>query len=710
VSTRRDALVGRFRSIALDRTRRVSLALIDLLEERGGPEKLAEVRRELHTLKGEARMLGFEAISDLTHRCEERISDAHAQSPSPAPSTFARVLHAMEAVGRALRGELGGEQEERAALEAALSTEGTLEAAGGLVLAEQAAGATAQADALPSNDGSQVDRGSSGRKTNGSAPRPEPDGSPLRRKDRWVQVNATRVDELCEQIAGFEMEFNSIRERISEFVRDSPQGTSRALRPLVEDFDRAQTKLQDISTGSWALRLVPVTSTLEELVTHAHELAMRLGKRVRGAVHGGDAYVERAVLETLWDPLLHLVRNAIDHGIEEPHERGAKPQQATLSLHAETIGPSVVVSVIDDGRGIDPAKVREAAISRGIITQQRATELNEQELIDLLFVHGFSTRAQANELSGRGIGLDVVRGVVEPLGGSVALTSERGKGTKVALTLPATIGKERILVVKCGPALYGLSSRNVAEVLIAAETERTSVIGGLVLTHQGERLPLRSLAMSLGATLVEREPLILILRQGSLHCAFSVASVLGDYELVRRPADRLAAAAANIQASGVLSDGRTVFLVTVAGLLHRAERVTAAAAPTASPRAAPTERKPKVLVVDDSSVVRELVTDVLRTGGTEPHPVPNGHAALDYLRTQHADVVLLDVDMPEIGGFEVLRQIRLRSQRMPVIMLTTRASEEDRRMASSLGADAYVIKGEFSEETLLDAIHRFVRG
>ena len=172
------------------------------------------------------------------------------------------------------------------------------------------------------------------------------------------------------EISEFEMQFNAIHEKLRAFVRAGQASSVKAIRPVVVDLDRAETTLQDITTGSWALRLVPIGPTLDELANHAHGLSVELGKQIRVTVEGSDAQVERRVLDALWDPLVHLVRNAIDHGIELPSERVGKPAEASLLLHAETIGPAVVVSVIDDGKGIDPKKVREAALLRKLMSPE----------------------------------------------------------------------------------------------------------------------------------------------------------------------------------------------------------------------------------------------------------------------------------------------------------------------------------------------------
>jgi chemotaxis protein histidine kinase CheA len=514
-----------------------------------------------------------------------------------------------------------------------------------------------------------------------------------------VQVNARRIDDLCERLADFDADFNGVRQALRDLA-GSPL-VEKAARPLIEDLDRAETKLQDIANLGWALRLVPVAPTLEDLAKHAHELATQLGKKVHVDVRGGEAQIERTLLDALWEPMLHLVRNAIDHGIEDPRERGAKPPRASLLIQAESIGPNVIVSIVDDGRGIDPEDVRQAAVTRGLLGGETASTISDREAVELVFVHGFSTRAQVGELSGRGVGLDVVRDTVEALGGTAALESEPGRGTRVTLSLPAAIGKERALVVRLGDLFYGLPSRDVIEVVPETTARTEPVAGGRIVRHRDVAIPLRSMGAALGAP-GSGDHFILVVQHAGTRWAFSVPSFLGDRELVRRPVDPVVATTMHIHACATLSDGKLVFLLTVPELLRRSDRAPEAQGATGQAR-----RQSRVLVVDDSPIVREVVTEILRGGGFEPHPVPDGATALEFLDGNPVDVAVLDVDMPGMNGLELLQRIRLRPQRLPVVMLTTQASPEIKRQALSLGADAYVVKAEFLEGSLLKTVRRF---
>ncbi len=678
----------------------MSLILIKL-REGNGFEQLEELSRDIHTLKGESRMLGFADISDLVHESEEVLGAGRGAPPTSERCT--RLIDSFELVARALRGELGGDEDAHLALATGRATlrqsaAPKEEAREPSALAESAENVPPAPKPNPNEPREQRNHQEQREQPEARDPR-EPD-EPREPLDKWVQVNARRVDELCERISDFDADFNAIRHSLRDLARSAL--VEKAARPLLEDLDRAETKLQDITNMSWALRLVPVAPTLEELATHAHELATKLEKKVQVDVRGGEAQIERTVLDALWEPMLHLVRNAIDHGIEHPSERAGKPPRASLLIQAESIGPNVIVSIVDDGRGIDPRRVREAAVGRGLLGVEAASAMSDTELIDLVFVHGFSTRAEVGDLSGRGVGLDVVRDAVEALGGSVSLESQPNHGTRVALSLPAAIGKERALVVCFGDLLYGIPSRDVIEILPEATARTEAVAGGRILRHRDAALPLRSMGPVLGATPATEGRFILVVQHASVRFAFSVPSLLGDRELVRRPVDPVVESTMHIHASAILSDGKLVLLLTVPELLRRCEQ-----APETPAAPGQARQRSRVLVVDDSPIVREVVTEILRGGGFEPHPVPDATTALDYLDGNTVDVAVLDVDMPGMDGLELLQRIRLRWQRLPVVMLTTQASPEIKRQALSLGADAYVVKAEFLEGSLLKTVRRF---
>jgi len=663
---RRQALIARFKAGSLDRIARVRATLVELAGAGHAKTALAEVLRELHTLKGESRMLGFSELADLVHALEERIGAAGFSDRAAADSP--RLVAALEDAVSYLRAD-------------AHEAPGIAER-----LAAHAAAVRATDDtAAPAPPASAQD----------------PDRPVARGEARWVQVAAARVDTVCERLAELETEFRSLVAQLAAArpapiarTTDTARGIAeqRAHRVLLEQAARCRSLLDEAGDAAWSLRLVPVEPSLRDLAVHAQELALGMGKRVEVTIHAAGAEMERSVLDELRQPLLHLVRNAIDHGVEEG-------RTGALHLTAEPSETGVALIVADDGHGVDADEVRQAAVARGLIGDEVA--LTHDQALDLLFVHGFSTRTEVSAISGRGIGLDVVRARVEALGGAVRLDSRRGHGTRVMLDVPAMIAKERALIVTVAEALFGLPSRWVREVRRLGDEVVVAVAGGRALRRPEGFIPLRSLSGVLGAPATDEQWVVVLESAGHLW-AFLAAGVLGEYDLLRRPVDGFVGQCGPIAASSVLDDGRLVLLLRPGGLLRRSESAVARGPRPGRPR------RRRVLVVDDSPVVRDLVTTLLEAAGLEVTAADAGDRALKLIEDGPFDLVLADIEMPGIDGLELLRLLRLRSDHLPVVMLTTRGSAEDKRRAAELGADAYLVKSEFKETVLLETVRRFI--
>ena len=680
----------------------MTLGLIELEAGRGDAVALEQIGRELHTLKGESRMFGQAAISEVVHSAETLVMRHDGSSPSPA--VCARVIAGLDALSRYLRDELGGETQAAAvlaevqrALTAGAAAAGA-PAAGAPAADAPAAGAPA-ADAAPAAASAPAVGAPVADESVAAAPTPA-GATPAADKDRWTQVSVRQVDELREQVAQFSVDFRALVARF----RAAPAELSDAeRRTLIEDLDRCRVQLDGVAGASWSLQLQSIEPTLGELVRHARELAIGQGKRVRGVVTAAGAQVERNVLDALWEPLLHIVRNAVDHGIELPAARGAKGPEATLTLRAEPTGATITIVIADDGAGVDVARVRQTAVARGMLTEQAAAALTEAQTLDLLFQHGFSTRSEVSDLSGRGIGLDVVRSVVEELGGTVALTSRAGEGTEIVLTIPARLSQEKVLVVRCGELLCGLPARQVVEVVPLAEGRVEQVSGAELFRLRAGTLPLHSLSRLLGQA-SDDEPWILVLSAGLRKLALAVPALVGEHELLRRPLDRALAIHQHLGGSATLDDGRLVLLLAVAGLLRRSGAVI----PVRARAQAPAPARRSVLVVEDSDVIRELVADILRGAGHEVRTATNGEEGARALDERLPDAIICDIEMPIMNGLELLRHVRSRWPLLPMIMLTTRGSEEDRRHAAALGANAHLIKSGFREDLLLETLNRFI--
>jgi chemotaxis protein histidine kinase CheA/CheY-like chemotaxis protein len=677
LSGRREAILARFRAGSLERIHAMKLALAELAE-RPDRAKMQGVLGELHTLKGESRMLGLRAMSDAAHALEDLLAPAAFVDAALEPLLGRRSREALLVFEQALRGELGDDASSEEALIAFRASLASVDAG--------------EEPATPAHEAAD-------------APQPSkrqaaPPVDPAAIAERWAPVNVAHVDDLCDRMYEFAADFGRLHTRARDpTLHDAV--AARALRAMLDDFDRCRARLDELTLAAWSLRLAPVERTLGRLLEHAEELAALQGKRVDVRLDSSGAQVERAVLDELWDLLIHLVRNAVDHGLEGPEERGGKPAEGRLSLSAEPAGGVVQLTIEDDGRGIDVEAVRASAIALGMISQGEAALMPEDAALDLVFRHGLSTREGATNVSGRGVGLAFVRRKVESLGGTITVASRPGRFTRFVLAIPASISRERVLVVEVGGTLYGLPCRAVIAVVRVHDEAIRSAMGGDVLSYRGEDMPLCALATTLGVEATAPEPMAAVLEIEGASVAFRIPRVLGDHDLVRRAVDPVLSSSGLIAASAILDDGRLVLLLRPKALAAHAARSTATRAPK------PSTRK-RALVVDDSSIVREIIREILAEAGLDIELAHSGAAALEALEARSPDIVLSDVEMPHMSGLELLREIRRRTQRLPVVMISTRGSVEDRRVAAEIGADAYLVKSDFSRDRLLEIVRGFV--
>jgi chemotaxis protein histidine kinase CheA len=493
---------------------------------------------------------------------------------------------------------------------------------------------------------------------------------------------------------------------------DEMAGLVRGLRELVESHRGGMALVRD---GAMGLAMVPVRRVFAALPRILRDVAQATGKDVRLVTSGEDVELDKQVLDGVADALKHLVINAVDHGCEDAVTRIAagKPEQAVVTVSARSVGGTVVIEVSDDGAGVDEDAVRRKACEIGLIAAD--SNLTGAPLLSLLFTPAFTTSESVTETSGRGVGLDVVRDAVEELGGAVEVRSEPGVGTSFVLTLPVTLGVLRCLVARVGDERYAVPVPGVVESISLRDAEVHTLAGATVVVRHGVSIPLLDLGAALGAArnAGDAPRAALIVRHASSQVAWAVDRLEGESELVVKDLGPFLGRIPSVAGATIDSDGSVVCLLDLRELADKAigTPVAGVAAPAQrKPAVVVKGRKPRVLVVEDSVGVRELERVILEGAGYQVETAVDGLDGASRLREDAADLVLSDVEMPGMDGFELTRTIRRTKgwENVPVIIMTSRGEDHARQAGLDAGASAYLLKNEFDQEQLVQTVRRLV--
>jgi two-component system sensor histidine kinase and response regulator WspE len=446
-------------------------------------------------------------------------------------------------------------------------------------------------------------------------------------------------------------------------------------------------------------RLRPFSEGISGIPRLVRDVSRQLGKPVRLEVAGETTRVDRDILDRLEAPMSHLVTNAIDHGIESPAERLAagKPAEAQILIRARHENGRLVITVRDDGKGIDSEQVRERVVRRNLAPANTAAGLTEQELLEFLFLPGFSTRDTASLLSGRGVGLNVVQSMVHEAGGAVTLTSIPGTGTTFRLTLPVTRSVIRVIRVLAEGELFSIPMVRIDHVeYLEPRPEGDKWVG----TWNGVDHPVIALAAILGLSdkPLPKGPLPLLFLGGY---GFAVDRFVDQAELSVRRLDPRLGKIPGVSAASVDENGNPLLILDVDDLIQ-----TAQGRPAATASLDGDLLTPHILVVDDSHTVREMERRLLVRSGYTVSTAQNGQEAWNLLRLNEYDLLISDVDMPQMNGIELITRVRAnpRLGRMPVIILSYKDREEDRRRGLDAGADFYLTKGSFDNGSFLQSV------
>ncbi len=688
-----------FRIEARELLEQLTQGLLSLDDGEGGAQAVPELFRYAHTLKGAARVVGQADIAEMAHAVEDALSPYRNTGQAVPVGSVREFLR--------LVGQMA-------------DTLDALDAPAPPPAAELAQAGSGTPVVVPQE-----------------GPSPE-----------VVRVELSRLDGLLEglseavvQLGGLHGAVESIGqaqhgtglliEQLTAPVASSGSAAERARwlsrvlsvaeglraslvkagRQLGGGLGQVESELARLRDGAHALRLVPAQTLFGPLELTARDAAGSLGRQVEMQAEGGDIQIDGHVLAAVRQALLHVVRNAMDHGLETPEERRAVGKSPTgrFWLKVQRRGGRVSFRCEDDGRGVDLERVRRIAVERGVVSSSEADALDEHGLLDLLFQPGFSTARAITEVSGRGVGLDVVRDTVRRLKGDVYITSRLGQGTTLTLEVPLTLASLEVLCVEAGGQRLLIPLEALSGALHLPADAVTWTGARACISHAGEALPFLPLMDALkgagaGATQRPRAWSVLVLDAGAAgRAAVGVERLQGISRRVSRPLPATVPHLPLVAGASFDEQGVPLLLLDAAGLV----RLVQAGSSTGAPKVR-TSRKHRILVVDDSVTTRMLEKSILEAAGYEVELAASGEEGLEKaLRGGHS-LLISDVEMPGMTGFDLTRRVRGTPalQALPILMVSSLATEEDKRRGREAGVSAYIVKGEFQQHGFLETVAR----
>lgn len=722
---------------------RLDEGFLRLEKETGNLSLIADVMREAHSLKGAARMLGLSDIERLSHQLEDILNAAKKGAASLSPEAIDGMYKTLDEIKKLVNEAIMGEAPKTGHME---KTEDEKMRS---YEVKESTVSTSQQEAPPPA---------------GEAFRIETVRVDTRRLDSLMthagelsvtQLRISRRPAEIEEIIGVWEKLRSHGAyRISSFAKNEIRNTNDEIRRISsgemlgsllnklrmdaeEDSSRLEFISNELEDGIRTIRLLPLSTIFSLFPRMVRDMAREKSKEINLVIEGGDTTADKRIIEEMKDPLMHMLRNSIDHGIESPSERGqkGKPRIGTIALKAYQTAANIVIEVKDDGRGLDPDVIKRAALKKKIIREEELAVMTASQIQALIFVSGFSTSSFVTDVSGRGVGLDVVRNNVENLKGTIQIESDMGKGCALRVQLPITLATTRVLIAGANGRIYAIPVVHVlttiripAKEIFTIEGRNTVVFEGspLSVARLPDLLELRSevkgqrsqggkgsggfhsnhgILESLNPA--EALPCI-ILSIGEDRLGILVDELLDEQEVVLKQQSLLLKRVRNVSGTTILGTGEVCTVLNPQDLIRSAQKKEM---PAVSPKPVEEEeRKKSILLAEDSLTTRAQLKRILEGAGYEVEAAVDGAEAFNKLGMRTFDVLVTDILMPNMDGLTLTGKIRQdrKYKELPIILVTSLASDEDRKRGLEAGANAYITKPAFDQKVFLETLRRLI--
>ncbi len=776
----RSAFIVKFQEEAQDLLQRLNEGVITLEAEPGNRELIDQMLRDAHTLKGSSRMVGLIEISDVAHRLEDimvLVRDGQMVYTHKLSDSFFEALDAIvyladnKGVNEGDFLDLEGLQKRLSALAAegaggadddALQAEGSESSPASMP--DERSHDASDPFALNAEEGADGCDGAIGVSSDVDPAAPlhkvlHADNELKSKVQATIRVRTNQLDGLLNLVSEVVIAQIKSEQRVHDMrvmysrdteilqtwsrvrsaltadgllakdpdladevayldsiVAESHRTLAAFSKEYAEDVSRSGMVVNDLQEEGMRMRMLPVNTIFQAFPRAVRDLAKQFHKEIELHIEGGDTELDKKVLEEINDPLVHIIRNAVDHGIEDPdtREKMGKPRAGTIELSARQEGDRIIIEIKDDGAGIDPERVRASAVRKGYITAAEASGMSDRKAMYLIFEAGFSTAAIITEISGRGVGMDVVREfVVERLKGSLDVRSKVGEGTTFMLTIPLTLAIIRALMLRVGDEVFALPTGSIEETLQVDQSDIIKVEGREVIKRQLRTFPLTPLSDVLGVpgstTDGDKVSIVTIGYSGN-RLGFIVDEFVGEQQIVIKPLGSHLKKIDNVAGVTILGAGDVVPILHVPDLVANARQRTRQQMGITPSEEATGVRT--ILICEDSFTTRELERSIFEAAGYDVETAVDGAAGLARLKDGLAvDAVVTDVQMPNMTGFQLTRAIKTDPtlSRIPVIIVTSLERDEEKEEGIDAGADAYITKSVFNQDTLLETVEQLVR-
>lgn len=699
-------------------------------------DALNETFRRVHSVKGAARMVGLAGIEAVAHALEAMLAPVRDGKRTLAKRELEMLFEGTDAITVFMTTASGTSKDDPKVRE---------------LLAKMSAPANGHSNGHSAKTAEPAPPDESGANTGAADPLKSTPASAIELAvesaagGEMVRVAAEKIDklialrgELVRALGVEEDELKSLtslvdealdeierarRATAAEGTRFNDAATSElrrrrehlrtALSRMAERNARRTSGLEELRDSLADLRMLPAGTILQGMHRVVRDVALNLSKEADLTITGGDVPIDKVILDALKEPLIHIVRNAVSHGLEAPDVRAARGKQRSGCVHisVSTGTASATITVEDDGAGIDFERVRDAAISNGFASSADAATMNESKLVALLFKPGFSTAKTADQFSGRGVGLDVVADRIAQLRGSYTVESVLGKGTRISLRVPVSLLTSSVLAVKAGSHEVCLRQTEIREAVMLKHEDVVNIDGHINATIRGEVMPvvpLASIGGGEGEVFFSHDGVkpAIVVEFGERAAALVVDSLEGVCDVIVKPLPKPLGQLAGIAGCAILGNG--IPLCVLDG-----ERIVASAHDRGSRGAvvhAQPAKKRSLLIADDSLTTRTLLRNIMLSAGYDVETAVDGVDAWNKVQQRTFDCIMSDIEMPNMNGWEFCDRVK-RDGRLadtPLVLITSLSKDEERRRGLELGADAYIVKGLFNETQLLETVERLV--